>query len=77
MKAKITGKPDLWQLMQAVTDPKTGCTKTTRVMAIPGGVLINTCTRGASFAAEALVAIPGMGIRKNQDGKTVGLFLTP
>jgi hypothetical protein len=64
---KITGNPDLWQTLQKVTDPATGWTKTTRAMQVPGGVLINTCSRktGAPIAAEALVMVPGCHLMRD------------
>lgn len=64
---KITGNPELWQTLQKVTDPNTGWTKTTRAMQVPGGVLINTCSRktGAPIAAEALVLVPGCHLMRD------------
>lgn len=64
----VTGAPDLWTSLQTVRDPATGASKTTRAMDVPGGVVINTCTRGGSFAAEALVFVPGVAVMRS--GKT-------
>ena len=68
---KITGNPNLWQTLQKVTDPTTGWTKTTRAMSVPGGVLINTCSRktGAPIAAEALVLVPGCSLSVTGAGR--------
>jgi hypothetical protein len=67
---KIIGPADLWQTLQKVTDPSTGWTKTTRAMIVPGGVLINTCSRktGAPIAAEALVMVPHADLKRTIDG---------
>lgn len=67
---KIIGPADLWQTLQKVTDPTTGWTKTTRAMIVPGGVLINTCSRktGAPIAAEALVMVPHADLKRTIDG---------
>lgn len=64
-KLVIEGDAQLWITLQKVTDPKTGWTKTTRAAQIPGGVLINTCSRKKSseMAAEALVFVAGLKIR--------------
>jgi hypothetical protein len=64
----VHGAPDLWTALQTMKDPETNASKTTRAMDVPGGVVINTCTRGSSFAAEALVFVPGVAIMKS--GKT-------
>jgi len=66
---RIVGNPDLWRTLQKVTDPATGWTKTTRAMTVPGGVLINTCSRktGAPIAAEALVLVPGCQLMHTMD----------
>ena len=70
---KITGNPNLWQTLQKVTDPTTGWTKTTRAMSVPGGVLVNTCSRktGAPIAAEALVMVPGCQLMHTIDNTWV------
>lgn len=68
--AIIQGPKDLWQNLQIVAVPG-GPTKTTRAMKVPGGVLINTCTRGVTYAAEALVFVPGADLMS--DGPMVRL----
>lgn len=56
--AKLTGRPDLWQTVQL--HKANGLVKATRVMAIPGGVLVNTSTRGLTGMSEATVFVPGV-----------------
>jgi hypothetical protein len=67
------GNPELWASLQTVKDPNTNCTKTTRAMIVPGGVLVNTCTRGPGFATEALVFVPHATVRRVKDAKTATL----
>jgi len=67
-KSLTTGDPALWTLLQMVRDPATGATKTTRALPVPGGVIINTCTRGATFAAEALAFVPGATVLRASAG---------
>ncbi len=54
--------------LQTITDPSSAATKTTRAMRVPGGLIINTCTRGAAYAAEALVMLPGADLLKTTEG---------
>lgn len=63
-KLKITGDAKLWTTLQQITDTTNGWTKTTRAMQVPGGVLVNTCSRkkGSDQAAEALCFVPGVRI---------------
>jgi hypothetical protein len=63
-KPEVKGDAHLWVTLQAVKDAATGATKTTRAMEVPGGLVLNTCTRGASYAAEALVFVPGATLMK-------------
>lgn len=58
--ADITGAKTLWKTIQSIRDNATGTTKTTRVQGLPGGTLLNTCTRGPAGMCEALVFIPGV-----------------
>lgn len=66
-KTFTTGPLNLWTTLQTVKDPASGASKTTRAMEVPGGVVINTCTRGAAFAAEALVFVPGVAVMRQQN----------
>lgn len=56
---QISGRRDLWISLQVIRDYSTNTTKTTRLLQIPSGVLINTCTRGPTGMCEALQYIPG------------------
>lgn len=56
---EVKGPTDLWLTLQYACDHRTHTTKTTRAMSVPGGVLVNTCTRAAGFACEASVFVPG------------------
>lgn len=67
-RPSIRGTPDLWQTLQTITDPNSNATKTTRAMRVPGGLLVNTCTRGANYAAEALAVVPGAELLKTNEG---------
>jgi len=67
------GNPELWAPLQTVKDPNTGWTKTTRAMAVHGGALVNTCTRGPGFATEALVFVPHVTVRRTKESKTATL----
>lgn len=55
----VTGDTKFWSAAQTVRDTRDGSTKTTRFRAVPGGVVLNTCTRGPAGMCEALVFIPG------------------
>lgn len=67
---EVAGDPHLWQTLQQVKDPASGWTKTTRAMQVPGGVLINTCSRkiGSTVAAEALCLCPNTRLVREPDG---------
>jgi hypothetical protein len=54
--------PKLWVHLNAIRDPNTATGKTTRLMVLPQGVVINTCTRGPAGMCEALVFIPGASL---------------
>lgn len=58
-KPVTNDNPKLWTHLNAIRDPNTGATKTTRVMVTPQGCLVNTCTRSATGMCEALVFVPG------------------
>lgn len=51
--------PRLWKTIELVIDQHTGTRKSTRILALPGGVLVNTCTRGSAGMSEALVFVAG------------------
>ena len=51
--------PRLWRVIERVEDRANGTRKSTRILGLPGGVLVNTCTRGAAGMSEALVFVPG------------------
>lgn len=72
-KATVTGNPRLWVTLQTITDPATGAKKTTRVMEVPGGALVNTCTRSAHAMCEALAFVPGVGLAATGSGAGVRL----
>ena len=54
-----TINPRLWRTIELVTDRATGTRKSTRILGMPGGVLVNTCTRSSAGMSEALVFVPG------------------
>ena len=58
-KAVFNDNPKLWVNLNTIRDPSTATGKTTRLMVLPQGVVINTCTRGPAGMCEALVFIPG------------------
>lgn len=70
---KVTGQINLWTTLQTVRDTASGATKTTRAMQVPGGVIINTCTRGAAYAAEALVFVPGLTLLRSSNAQPAQL----
>lgn len=70
-KPSLSGQPDLWCTLQIVKDHATNSTKTTRAMRVPGGIVVNTCTRGANYAAEALVWIAGADLIKTAEGHAI------
>ena len=70
---KVSGDPNLWVSLQVIQDPASGWTKTTRAMNVPGGVLVNTCTRGQNAVAEALVAMPGLRVVRGNDTRPASL----
>jgi hypothetical protein len=53
------GVQQLWQTLQSKTDTENATSNTTRLLALPQGVVLNTCTRGPAGMCEALVFIPG------------------
>jgi hypothetical protein len=70
-KPIVTGTADLWIALQVIRDPSAGASKVTRAMRVPGGVVVNVTTRGASYAAEALVMIPGADLIKVEGGHAI------
>lgn len=65
---KIDGDGKLWVTLQKVTDPDSGWIKTTRGAQIPGGILINTCSRklGSAIVAEALCFVPHVSLQRDE-----------
>ena len=51
--------PNLWRSINTIRDPNTATGKTTRILALPQGVIVNTCTRSPAGMCEALVFVPG------------------
>jgi len=51
--------PRLWRVIERVADRADGTRKSTRILPVRGGVLVNTCTRGSAGMSEALVFVPG------------------
>ncbi|WP_404422962.1 hypothetical protein [Nibricoccus sp. IMCC34717] len=73
-KVVVSGDPDFWLLVQKGFDPASKWTKTTRAANVPGGILVNTCSRkrgGGEAVAEAIVFVPGC--RVTAEGKIVSL----
>jgi len=64
--AVIIGRKDLWKSLQTIKD-NAGNTKTTRILELDMGVVINTCTRGPAGMCEALQFIAG-ATAKNFEG---------
>lgn len=58
-KPVFNDNPKLWVNLNTIRDPNTATGKTTRLMVIPQGVVINTCTRGPAGMCESLVFVPG------------------
>lgn len=58
-RIETKGVRALWQTLQSKTDTANATSKTTRLLALPQGVVLNTCTRGPAGMCEALVFIPG------------------
>jgi len=65
----ITGRKDLWKSLQTIKD-NAGNTKTTRILELDMGVVINTCTRGPAGMCEALQFIAGATAKNFEGGES-------
>ena len=55
---KVMGNPDVWHLLCKASSQKQGWMKSTKVMELPNGCLIQISTQQDNRVAEALAFIP-------------------
>lgn len=64
----VTGNPDHWQLLAKASSDSQGWMKSTKAMAVPGGVVLQVSTQqrgtgnGNWAVAEAVTFVPGVQI---------------
>lgn len=64
---KIIGNPDLWKLLCKVSSEQENFMKSTKVMNVPGGCIIQVSTNENNNIAEALTFIPHVQYKKYDD----------
>ncbi|MCH6546665.1 MAG: hypothetical protein IH796_11815 [Deltaproteobacteria bacterium] len=76
---KVFGDGDRWVLLCKASSEKQGWMKSTKVMNVPGGCVVQVTTQqrndgglNTTYAlAEAVTFVPGVAIGQDGDGKTV------
>ena len=74
---KVFGDGDRWVLLCKASSEKQGWMKSTKVMNVPGGCVIQVTTQQAAefgvahAVAEALTFVPGVAIGQDGEGQTV------
>lgn len=57
---KVFGNPDIWKLVCKASSQQQGWMKSTKVMNVDGGCIIQVSTQVGENPAEALVFVPGL-----------------
>ena len=79
LKAKVSdvavvGDPGAWKLLGKASSKSQGWMKSTKVMTVPGGVVLQVSTQQGANVAEAVTFIPGVTVTTGDDGST---YLAP
>lgn len=64
----VFGDPDTWMLLCKASSKSQGWMKSTKVMNVPGGVVLQVTTQQGQSVAESLCLIPGAIATKAADG---------
>jgi len=66
---KVTGDPDLFQLMSKASHAEQGWMKSTKACEVPGGCVVQVTTQQGDQVAEALCFVPGIQIGMDEQGR--------
>lgn len=75
LKAKVSdvqvmGDPGAWRLLCKASSKSQGWMRSTKVMVVPGGVVLQVSSLLGANVAEAVTFIPGATIATGDDGST-------
>lgn len=59
---KVTGNPDIWELLCKASSKSGGWMKSTKAMTVPGGCVVQVTTQQGDNVAEALCFVPGVRV---------------
>ena len=65
---EVFGNPDQWVLITKASSQQQGWMKSTKAMEVPGGVVLQVSTQVMDNVAEALVFVPGVEIKTDENG---------
>jgi len=65
---KVFGDGDRWVLLCKASSEQQGWMKSTKVMNVPGGCVVQVTTQQQSNVAEALTYVPGVQIGEDGQG---------
>ncbi len=68
---KFVGNGDLFQLLAKASSKSQGWMKSTKVMEVPGGVVVQVTTQNWDNVAEALTYVPGVKVGVDGEGNKV------
>ena len=68
---KVFGDGDTWVLLCKASSEEQGWMKSTKVMNVPGGCVIQVTTQEQSHVAESVVFVPGVQIDKDDTPPTL------
>lgn len=75
LKAKVpdvavVGEPGAWRMLCKASSKSQCWMKSTKVMTVPGGVVLQVSTQQGANVAEAVTFIPGVTVTTGDDGST-------
>lgn len=65
---EVYGYPGAWHCLCKASSKIQGWMKSTKVMGVPGGVLVQVSTQQGSAVAEAVTFVPGVHIANTVEG---------
>lgn len=68
---EMVGDPGLWRLLCKASSKSQGWMKSTKLMVVPGGVVLQVSTQQGDNVAEAVTFIPGATVSTGEDGMPI------
>lgn len=65
---EVVGDPDIWKLICMVSSKATRWMRTTKAMAVRGGILVHVSSVQGGVPSEALAFVPGASLVEGDDG---------